>query len=64
MSPIDPDRFELNLAGAINALMNDPASREVMGLAARRRAVEHFSWSAIARQTADLYRDLVERRAG
>jgi glycogen synthase len=64
MSPIDPDRFELNLAGAINALMNDPASREVMGLAARRRAVERFSWSAIARQTADLYRDLVERRAG
>ncbi len=23
MSPIDPDRFELNLAGAINALMSD-----------------------------------------
>jgi glycogen synthase len=63
MSPIDPDRFELNLAGAINALMKDPASREVMGLAGRRRAVEHFSWGAIARQTADLYRDVVERSA-
>ncbi len=59
MSPIDPDRFELNLAGAINALMNDAASREVMGVAGRRRAVEHFSWAAIARQTVALYESLV-----
>ena len=64
MSPIDPDRFELNLAGAINALMKDPASREVMGLAGRRRAVEHFSWAAIARQTADLYQEVLARYAG
>ncbi|MDQ2673272.1 MAG: glycogen synthase [Chloroflexota bacterium] len=62
MSPVDPDRFELNLAGAINALMKDPASREVMGSAGRRRAVEHFSWAAIARQTVDLYREVVARR--
>ena len=64
MSPIDPDRFELNLAGAINALMADAATREVMGKAARRRAVEHFSWGAIARQTADLYRTVIELSAG
>jgi starch synthase len=64
MSPIDPDRFELNLAGAINALMADAATREVMGKAARSRAVEHFSWDAIARQTADLYRTVIELRAG
>jgi alpha-maltose-1-phosphate synthase len=59
MSPVDADRFERNLAGAINALMADPPTRELMGRAARRRAVEHFSWGAIARQTADLYRALV-----
>ena len=58
MRPLDPDRFELNLAGAINALMADPAAREVMGRAARRRAVEHFGWSAIARQTVALYESL------
>jgi glycogen synthase len=58
MSPVDPDRFERNLAGAINALMADAGTREVMGRAARRRAVEHFGWAAIARQTADLYRVL------
>jgi alpha-maltose-1-phosphate synthase len=60
MSPVDPDRFERNLAGAINALMADPATREVMGRAGRRRAVEHFSWGAIARQTADLYRAVAD----
>jgi glycogen synthase len=59
MLPLDPDRFELNLAGAINALMADATTREVMGRAARRRAVEHFSWSAIARQTVALYETLV-----
>ena len=41
--PIDPDRFERDLAGAINALMADPHPG-VMGRAARRRAVQHFSW--------------------
>ena len=58
MRPIDPDRFELNLAGAINALMADPRTRGVMGRAARRRAVERFSWKVIARQTVALYRTL------
>ncbi|MDQ4034774.1 MAG: glycogen synthase [Chloroflexota bacterium] len=59
MSPTDPDRFERNLAGAINALMADAATREVMGRAARRRAVERFSWARIAAETVDLYRTLV-----
>ena len=63
MSPIDPDRFERNLAGAINALMADAPAREVMGKAARRRAVERFSWTAIAAQTADLYRTVVALHA-
>ena len=61
MSPVDADRFERNLAGSINALMADAATRDLMGRAARRRAVDHFSWGAIARQTVDLYRTLVER---
>jgi starch synthase len=29
-----------------------------MGEAGRRRAVEHFSWAAIATRTLDLYRSL------
>jgi glycogen synthase len=59
MAPVDSDRFELNLAGAINALMADAATREVMGRAARQRAVERFSWSRIAEATVDLYRSLL-----
>ena len=63
MLPIDPDRFERNLAGAINALMADPRARAVMGRAARRRALKQFSWDSIARQTVSLYRSLAGRRA-
>jgi alpha-maltose-1-phosphate synthase len=58
MSPVDPDRFEHNLAGAINALMADPAARVAMGTAGRARAERDFSWASIAEQTVALYRVL------
>ena len=57
MLPVDPDCFERNLAGAINPLMADPAAREAMGRAGRRRAVEQFSWSAIAEATVRAFPD-------
>ena len=46
--------------GRSTRLMADAATREVMGRAARRRAVERFSWSTIAESTVDLYRSVVE----
>lgn len=58
--PRDPDRFERDLAAAVDELMADPARRDAMGIAGRARAVDHFSWAAIARQTADLYAALVD----
>jgi starch synthase len=58
MTPADPDRFARDLASAINRLMADPATRAAMGAAGRRRAVEHFSWAAIAERTVTLYRSL------
>jgi starch synthase len=58
MSPADPDQLASDLAAAINGLMADPTRRARMGAAGRRRAVEHFSWSAIAAQTVALYRSL------
>jgi glycogen synthase len=61
MRPVDPDRFERNRAGAINALMADPAAREAMGRAGRARAVERFSWGAIAESTVELYRTVAGR---
>jgi glycogen synthase len=64
MRPVDPDRFERDLAGAINRLMADPALCDRMGRAGRRRAVESFGWDAIARQTVDLYEAVRSVSAG
>jgi glycogen synthase len=55
MTPLDPDQLAADLASAINRLMADPALRERMGVAGRRRAIERFSWSSIATRTAALY---------
>ena len=58
--PIDPDRFSRDLANGINRLIEDPQLAARMGAASRRRAVDVFSWTAIAEQTAALYRKLSE----
>jgi len=58
--PLDPPQFSRDLAAGINRLMRDPALREKMGKAGRRRAEEKFSWRAIAAQTEALYRRLLE----
>ncbi len=57
-SPADPDRFARDLAEALNAVVGDTERARQMGLASRERVLEHFSWQAIAEQTADLYRRL------
>lgn len=44
------------LARAIEALLDDPERRAAMGIAARARAVEKFSWSATAQATVLAYR--------
>ncbi|MEU5908119.1 glycogen synthase [Micromonospora sp. NPDC047467] len=61
-TPLDPDRFVADLAAAINTLLADPAKTTEMARAGRRRAVEHFSWDAIAARTLDIYREV--RAAG
>jgi alpha-maltose-1-phosphate synthase len=57
--PVDADGFSRALASAVNDLMRDPSRREAMGRAARERVLAHFSWRAIAEQTADFYRELM-----
>jgi glycogen synthase len=57
--PLDPARFSADLAAAINRLLGDPGLRERMGRAGRERVEREFAWSAIARQTLDLYQRLV-----
>ena len=59
--PLNPDQFARDLAARINELMANPALREKMGKAGRKRAETKFSWAAIARQTAALYQTLLCR---
>jgi glycogen synthase len=56
-----PEVFSRDLALRINELMADPAMRADFGKAGRARAEELFGWSAIARQTQDLYATLVKK---
>lgn len=60
---VDPDTFARDLAEAINKLMGDSEQCERMGKAGRQRVIEHFSWSAIAKQTLDLYEEVCAERA-
>jgi starch synthase len=56
--PPGPD-FVPELASRINALLRDPSLARRFGEAGRRRVLDHFTWPAIATQTADLYRRVV-----
>lgn len=57
--PVDPAQFAHDLASAINKVARDPELMARYGAAGRRRVEDHFSWTAIAQRTVDLYRTLV-----
>ena len=54
----DEPAFEAGLAEAINTLVRDPQRAAEMGKAGRDRAVDLFSWEAIAEQTVTVYMSL------
>ncbi|MDP9408442.1 MAG: glycogen synthase [Actinomycetota bacterium] len=60
-TPVDPDRFVADLATALTRVVSDPARAEEMGRAGRTRAIEHFSWAAIAERTMEVYRAALAR---
>lgn len=57
--PLNPNKFSRDLAREINTLMDRPELCRKMGRAGRERAIRHFSWKSIARQTFSLYRSLL-----
>jgi len=57
--PVDPAQFSHDLATAINQVALDPALRKTFGANGRKRVEDHFSWTAIAQRTLELYRSLV-----
>jgi starch synthase len=62
-TPIDPDKFVNDLAKAINDMLSDLPKAKAMGEAGRKRAEDHFAWSAIAERTMDVYRKVLARVA-
>lgn len=60
--PTHPDIFARDLAVRLTALLKDPERCRRFGDAGRRRVEQVFSWTAIAQQTIDLYRTLIDQR--
>jgi alpha-maltose-1-phosphate synthase len=57
--PVDPVGFSSGLAQGINEVALNAALRGKFERNGRRRVEEHFSWSAVAEKTLDLYRSLM-----
>lgn len=55
----EPAAYEAALADALAALLADPDEAARMGRAGRERAVAHFGWDAVARETTELYRSVL-----
>jgi starch synthase len=58
-TPVDPERYVADFAAALGELVADPERARTMGRAGRRRAIEAFSWTAIAERTVEIYRSLL-----
>ena len=58
VEPRDPDTFSRALAAAVRTLLDDEGRRRRMGVAARQRVLERFSWSRIASRTLEFYEEL------
>jgi starch synthase len=55
-TPLDPDRYVADFAAALTSVVTDPSLATELGRAGRRRAIEAFSWTAIAERTVEVYR--------
>jgi len=58
-TPLDPDRYVADFAAALAEVVSDPDRAAAMGRAGRARAIESFSWPAIAEKTLDVYRSVL-----
>lgn len=61
--PAHPEAFQSALARSINLLLANPAKAKEMGQAARKRAIDVFSWKSIAKQTFDFYTQTIQRHS-
>jgi alpha-maltose-1-phosphate synthase len=57
----DGEKFQSDLARAINELLAKPELLKKYGEAGRIRAIENFSWGAIAQETINLYARIIAK---
>ncbi|AWK70994.1 glycosyl transferase family 1 [Rhodococcus oxybenzonivorans] len=60
VTPGDPQE----LADVLGALLDDPERRVRLGDGGRCRALERYSWSAVAAKTAETYADAIQQTRG
>ena len=60
-TPLNPDKFEKDLAQALTEMCANPQRAKEMGQAGRKRVEEHFAWEAIGERTMEFYRDILSR---
>ena len=58
-TPLDPDRYVADFAAALTEVVTDPGRAAEMGKAGRQRAIDAFSWAAIAERTVEVYRSVL-----
>jgi starch synthase len=58
-TPLDPDQYVADFAQALIEVVSDPDRAAEMGRAGRVRAIEAFSWPAIAERTVEVYRSVL-----
>ena len=58
-TPLDPDRYVADFAAALIEVVTDPGRAAEMGKAGRQRAIDAFSWAAIAERTVEVYRSVL-----
>jgi len=57
-TPVDPERFVADLARVLTEVVTDADTARAYGEAGRQRAIDDFSWAAIAQTTAALYAEV------
>jgi starch synthase len=61
--PTHPDKFARDLGAKVTELLSDPVKCERFGKTGRKRVEDVFSWTSVAAQTVELYKDLCGRAA-
>ena len=57
----NPSKFESDFTSQIEDLMANPSLLKEMGRAGRIRAEKHFGWDAVAKETINLYKSVLDQ---